>query len=135
MLPSPLTVEAGTNFIFGPSTYLSVESQGSLNALGSAGNLIRFMGEQSVEGSWSGIRFTNSASVNNEFQYCDFGSGGSDPSWDAMIYLYYGARLKLGNSSIHNSYTWGLIEYQGTNTFINDGNNSFYGNLQGDIGN
>lgn len=130
-----VTVEPGTQFLFGPNVSLRVLNQGSFKAIGTPGNEIRFMGLQNVEGSWGAIQFVNTNSVNNEMQYCEVAYGGSDPGWNAMLYLYSNARLRLGNSTVHGSYSWGVINESGLNTFIDDGNNTFYGNLQGDIGN
>ncbi len=134
-LNSSVEVQPGGDIVIGPNSNITVRTNGSLKAIGTVVDMIRFRGEQDIEGAWGYILFQTSNSANNEFQYCEVANGGSDANWDASIYLYDGARFRLGNSIVRNSYRYGLIDYQNANIFTDDGNNTFTGNLQGDIGN
>lgn len=125
----------GVTTLMGPQAVLAIFSAGSLKAIGTFENPIVFTGEQSVNGYWNGIRFLGSNNLNNEFQHCTIAYGGGDASWNGIVYLYDNARFKLGNSRVQYSQTYGIINYGNNNTFVNDGNNVFEGNLLGDIGN
>ena len=132
---SDVVVSPGAEVICGPGEYISVGSSGSLKAVGTLAEPIIFRGEQNIAGAWGGIRFSNSSSVNNELQYCNVGYGGAIAGWEANVYLYDGSYLTMGNSEIHNSIAYGVIDYNNANTFNDQGNNSFHDNASGDIGN
>ena len=130
-----LSLNPGVNLIMGPNTGFSILSNGSFKAIGTALENISIIGEQALNGYWNNIRFTNSFSLNNEMQYCTISHGGNDNSWNGMIYLYANSRVRIGNSTISNSQTYGILNYTNSSTLIDDGNNIFSNNTSGDIGN
>jgi hypothetical protein len=132
---SAVVVSPGTSVLIGAGQRLVVQASGSLSAIGTPTERITFSGTSPTKGSWGYILFQGTNNVANNFQNVDISYGGGDASWDASVYLYQGARLRIGNSSITNSQRWGLINYANANTFDNDGNNIFSGNDSGDIGN
>lgn len=134
-IESDVTVQPGATFLMGASARMDINSTGSLNAVGTASERITFDGEQSTKGYWEYIRFNGSNNTKNEFQYVDISYGGGNSSWDASLYLYNNSYFTLGNSSINNSQSWGLVDYNNNNTFNDDGNNTFTGNTLGDVGN
>lgn len=129
-----ITIQPGAQFRMGPEAILIVYSAGSLNAIGTATDNISFTGEQSTKGYWDYIRFDASNNTNNEFQYVTVDYGGGNASWNGAIYLYDGSYFKMGNSSVNNSQTWGVLNHNSSSTFMDDGNNSYSGNEDGDVG-
>jgi hypothetical protein len=130
-----VTVQPGAQFLMGPGANIIVYSAGSLNAIGTASDNITFSGEQNTKGYWSNIRFDGSNNTNNEFQYVTVDYGGGNTSWNGAIYLYDGSSFQMGNSAVNNSQTWGVLNHNNTSTFVDDGNNTFSGNENGNIGN
>jgi len=127
-----LTLSPGCRLNMAAGSHLAVSSTGSLNAVGSPTDRIIIQGAQPTKGFWGGIRFVESNNNDNHFQYVDLSYGGGDASWDAIIYLWLGSRLRMGNSTVTNSQRWGLIGSSG-NTYEDLGNNIFNGNDAGDI--
>ncbi|MDQ3190735.1 MAG: hypothetical protein M3Q58_04000 [Bacteroidota bacterium] len=134
-IKSSVTVEPGAKILMGPGKSIHVESSGSLKAIGTSTDPIVFTGEQNTKGYWGYILYNGSNNNNNEFQHVTTSYGGGDSSWNASIYLYLGARFKMGNSTVSNSQRWAIVNYDNQSTFIDDGNNSFSGNDLGNIGN
>ncbi len=133
-LNANVTVNPGAVFQMGPSSYIVVEANGSLRAIGTAAEKIIFTAAQNTPGYWDGIRLINTNNINNEFQYTEVTYGGGNTSWNAAIYLYDNSRFRLGNSLVANNQYWGLINYYNTSDFTDDGNNVFQNNGSGDIG-
>ncbi|MCH8545669.1 MAG: hypothetical protein LAT54_02965 [Cryomorphaceae bacterium] len=131
-LDGDVEIEAGTNIKMGAGSRITVRSSGSLKCSGSPSERITIEGSQEVEGFFECIRYNGSNNPNNEFQYVDVNYGGGDSRYDAAIYLSSNSRFKMGNSSINYSARYGL---SGGNSaiFDDDGNNTFTGNLLGDI--
>lgn len=129
-----LDVEAGNHLIFSSSAYWEVSSSGSLRAIGNLGNVINFSGENAIAGAWGGIYFNASNSPINEIQHCNIGYGGNDSSWNGLVYLYSNSSLTIGNSTLHNSASYGIVNYNNNNTLNDQGTNTFYSNASGDFG-
>lgn len=134
-ITSDVQIQAGNRFIFSTSGNLYLQSSGSLRAIGTLLEPIYFTGEVSIAGSWEGIFFSGSNSPLNELQHCNIGYGGNDPSWNALVYLYDGSNLTLGNCNIHHSASYGLVNHSNSNTLNDEGTNTFTNNTSGDIGN
>lgn len=131
-IDSDVEIEAGTDILFGPATRITVNSGGSLKAIGNSSERITIKGDQEVEGYWEYIRFYNSNNTNNNFQYVDVSHGGGNSTRDANIYLEGSSRFQMGNSSVNYSKGNG-IEIASNATFVDDGNNSYTGNLLDDV--
>tara|TARA_R110000737_G_scaffold225069_3_gene239914 strand:+ start:1251 stop:2471 length:1221 start_codon:yes stop_codon:yes gene_type:complete len=133
-LSADIIINPGAQFIMKSTARITVNSSGSLNAIGTPSSMIRFTGENNIAGSWQGIVFSGSNNPSNIMRYCEVSYGGNNSSWNALIYLYSSSQFTLGNSSIHDSQTWGLMNYNSSNTFTDEGTNTFYNNASGNIG-
>lgn len=133
-IASALTVDPGTIFRFAAGAEMRVGTNGSLNCVGTAAQNIIFRGDTDLPGSWEGIVFTGSSSTLNRFENCQFSYGGGNATYTGMITLWTSAYVRIGNSSIMNSARWGILNENGVNTLVDDGNNTFGGNASGNIG-
>jgi len=91
-----LTIEPGVNLIFDQSSLLDIYSTGSLIAVGSAEEKIKFTSTDEFAGSWQGIEFTFSSSNNNQIIHSKIEYAGLNNG--AAIYLY-------GNNSLFSRAT------------------------------
>ncbi|HKY97812.1 MAG TPA: fibronectin type III domain-containing protein [Gemmatimonadaceae bacterium] len=96
-----LTIQPGTSIAFGANAELNI--QGSLKAIGTAGSLIRFIGEQQVRGYWRGLYFYSNSAA-NELTYVEVAyAGGGGATNAANITVDAFDRLKLTNSLVRES--------------------------------
>jgi len=117
----------GTEIRMAAGSDITVQSTGSLYAVGTASERIKFIGNNEVQGAFEFILFYNSNSAQNEFQYVDVSYGGANNSWDANIYLYQNTTFKMGNSSSNYSQTNGVTG-SASATFVDLGGNTYTGN-------
>ncbi|MHB1327562.1 MAG: Ig-like domain-containing protein [Gemmatimonadales bacterium] len=73
---APLTIEAGTTIEFAADASLQVGEEGSLRAIGTVTDPIRFLGGENVPGYWSGIEYGSTAGA-NRLEHVLFRSAGS----------------------------------------------------------
>ena len=133
-----LTLTPGMTILFGPYAGWTVTS-GSLNAVGTASQHIRFQGEQAVRGYWTGLTFWSNSTA-NELTYVEVAHGGwcapcggSNPD-NANVRVISGARLRLTNSTLRDSDGWGLYVdafSAVTPTPVASAGNAFVNNLLG----
>lgn len=100
-----LTFEPGVVVWFGSDERLSVQTGGSLTAVGMASDSIRFLGEQSSPGYWDGIEF-GTVDSNNQLDYVEVADGGSG-GW-SNVYVDGSGSATITNSRIHNSSEYGV---------------------------
>lgn len=125
-----LSIEPGTNVQFGADASITVSS-GSLSAVGTPTNRIRFSAEQPNRGYWHGLSFwTNSAA--NRLSYVDVSYGGGGPGTStANVEVTSGGQLRLDNDVLEESAGVGL--YAGsTATLPQFSSNTFRNNA--DVG-
>jgi hypothetical protein len=130
-----ITIDAGANFLGQQGSGLEISGSGSLNAIGTSGNRITFVGEQDVQGFWLGIqiRSNNPSNVMNFTTVSNGGSGGFDGgNRKANIEIWDQGRLEVSNSQITDSGDAGIRE-ESTATFVNGGGNSFTNNAGSDL--
>ncbi len=110
-ISSAITIEAGAQFLGQSGGGLSVDSNGSLNAVGSSDKKISFSGEQNTSGYWRGIRFLSN-NTNNELTHviiADGGEAGFDgANLKTNIMVSGSGRLKMTNTTSRNSGGYGL---------------------------
>ncbi len=107
-----ITVQAGAAFEFAQDVRLIVTADGSLSAVGTATDTIRFVGDQDVTGHWEGIEFANNK-VANELTYAEVANGGAN-GW-SNVYVKYSGSVTVTHSLIRDSGTDGLfVELNGT---------------------
>lgn len=74
---SAITVEAGAQFLGQSGSGLEITTSGSLDATGTANEIISFTGEQDTEGVWRGLNF-QSNNASNKLIYCEVSHGGQE---------------------------------------------------------
>jgi len=91
-----LSLEAGITIVFEQNEELRINSSGSLTAIGSVEEPIIFTGDDQSDGSWYGIRFVRSNSINNQLTNIEVHyAGKSNILGDGAITLY-------GDTSTHS---------------------------------
>jgi hypothetical protein len=105
-----VTIEPGVRILMKSGAKISVNENGSLNAVGTSANKIAFIGEESLEGYWENIRFNQSNKTNNELTHVEikYAGGNINSFQDASVFLNGNARLKMNNSLIQSSQWYGL---------------------------
>lgn len=96
-----LTIEAGTEVIFGNNSFLTVSGSSSfapfLSIQGTQSNHVVLRGEEALIGYWQGVRI-DQANAKNILEYTDISDGGSDSDFKANITLYNrGTNLTINN--------------------------------------
>jgi len=131
-----LTLEAGVSLTFNLDSGLSINSSGSLKAVGTEAEPILFTtGGEELPGYWAGIRFRNSNSLNNQLDYVTIeyaGGGGSSSSGNITSFCTSSTRFSVTNSIIKDSATWGVYKYSDT-CDITLSNNTYSNNASGDV--
>lgn len=111
-IESDLIIEKGAQFIGQNNSGIIVKASGSLQAIGTAMDMISFRGVNSVRGDWKGINF-ESNSPKNELIFVEVSDGGHS-SFDGAALLNNvlvndNARLKITNSLFRNCAGYGLM--------------------------
>jgi hypothetical protein len=130
-----LTIEPGVVIQCSNSGGMIVSgSSSTLKAIGTSAAPITFKSSNGEKGAWKGILFQGSNNVENELTYCIIADGGSG-SFDgnatkkANIQMYGTSQLKLKNTSVNNSASFGIKTDQfSAITFSAFQNNSFNNN-------
>jgi len=132
-----LTIAPGATILFDAGANMSVDSSGSLTAVGTAALPIMFSGGQEVAGYWGGLRINQSNSPSNQLDYVTIEYGGG--YWEANLYIVgsssYPAQATVTNCHISDSGEWGIIvdtAYATVNADI-DTANTFANNASGDV--
>lgn len=129
-ITTQVTLLPGTKFIMCEGSSITVESNGSLDATGTAENPIVIKGENEVKGYWEGLAF-KSNNPNNKLIHTTVSDAGTYWAWDeAIVYVGSNAQLTITNSTISNGNNIGLyIESDGILTSFAD--NTFSKNTTG----
>ncbi|MBN2655929.1 MAG: hypothetical protein JXR86_02640 [Spirochaetales bacterium] len=127
---APLSISPGVSLIFETGRGLVVTT-GSLNADGTSENPIIFTGETAAPGSWKGLAFYGSVSLDNKLDFCQIQYGGSETSGyfqTAGLTLKdytVATNLTLTNSVISNNNGYG-VDAEITNVNVNGTATSSY---------
>lgn len=125
-----VVAEPGFHLRFGQQGRLVVESGGSLEAVGTEQDSIRFTAASNnpAPGFWSSLTI-ETASLDNVLDYVEVGHAGSV---GANIFLLRSdAALTVTNSRIHDSETWGIWVASGAS--LTEAGNTFTDNASGNI--
>lgn len=128
-----ITLEPGVTFVFGEGGSLTVDGPGALTAVGSPSAPIVFTGERQTPGYWGGIVFFQSNSDDNFFDHVEVSYGGGGLIYENSIDLPYRSFLRIRNSTISNSATYGICV--GLESLLEYQNLSFSDNALADIDN
>jgi len=129
----PLTIEPGTEVAFAENAGLGVYDNGSINAVGTPEDRIRFSGKEAVPGYWRGIHVETNSN-NNRFEYVELGGGGSNYVYccnEVANLLVKRGQFTLQNSFIYDSGACGVFIIPNAE-FIESGN-TFANNEGGNI--
>lgn len=104
-IEAALTIAPGAALQFGQGHRLVVDNGGSLAAVGMVDDTIRFTGAEASQGFWDGIEVATTAAA-NELTYTEVANGGSGGY--ANVYVQSSGKVKITNSRIHDSSTYGV---------------------------
>ncbi len=130
-----LTLSPGLRLEFCDDCGIDVSGTGSFKAIGNSSTPITLTAQNPVAGAWKGIGLYGSVSTNNILEYVNIDFGGSSDWYfigkEANITLESDSKLRLRNSVIRNSNTYGML-ISGTCTLDTLGN-VFYNNPSGNV--
>jgi len=131
-----LTIAAGARLIFESGETMTVWDDGSLAAVGTAGEPIEFNGVQQTPGYWGGLRFYHSNAARNRLEYVTISNGGG--SYDGNLYIdgssSQPAQVAVESSTITQSASYGIsVNRYGTINADVEAVNAFSGNADGDV--
>lgn len=124
-----LTVDPGVVVRFDQNDRLIIDTGGSLSAVGTATDSIRFLGAQGSAGYWDGIevRTVNAA---NELAYVEVAHGG-DGGY-ANVYVTGSGEIAIHDSRIHSSNLYG-VEVESGGSIEGFANNTLRDNASGAV--
>ncbi|MBB3699403.1 PKD domain-containing protein [Flammeovirga yaeyamensis] len=132
VIESDIIIAAGTTIIGSNESGLQILAGGSLNAVGTASDIIIFRGEESLSGKWRGLSF-HSNSTNNELTYVeisDAGQKGFDGGNEkANIMVDGDGRLKMTHTKSYNSAGYGLFTRTLTSVLVDFADNTLTENF------
>jgi len=126
-----VVVAPGATVQFSASARVDIDSGtngGSLKAVGTSIDSIKFVGVNDVQGSWDGLYFMTNT-PNNQLQYCVVANAGYDSYADVAV--NYTGSVSVTNSTLRDSKTYG-IEVDSGGSLTQSGN-TFINNLLGDV--
>lgn len=130
-----LEFETGAGIVLGSPGVDCIPTTGSIKAIGTAENPIIFRGANEGVGTWLGLGFNSSTSL-NELMHCQISGGGSKQMYNAggqgNLVIHCKGNLKITNSTIKDSGGWGVDFVQGGNS-LSESDNTFENNSSGDI--
>ncbi|MCA9837853.1 MAG: hypothetical protein KC422_13125 [Trueperaceae bacterium] len=132
-------IEPGTTVVFGEGSWMDVEGNGELRAIGTPDKRITFKGKVEKPGYWDGIKFRDSDWDTNEFSYVDFmHSGNTDSllSSYGAVRMVYTSSLKINHSHFADNAEFAVAcdesdAYDQVTLKLSE--NSFNNNAAGDI--
>jgi len=127
-----LTISPGVTLEFDEGVWMSVNSGGSLSAVGTAAEPIVFTGSQEVPGYWGGLYFYYSNSLNNRLEHVTIEYGGAADEANLMTSGSSSepARLAVRNCTLRNSAGCGF-EFNDTTVMTEFATNTVIGNAAG----
>lgn len=119
-----LTLEAGTILQFENGATLSIESSGTIVAVGEAGNPIVFKGETEGVGKWRSIK-VYSNNNENRFEHVIIDGAGSGQSLDGINagLSLINAKMSIVNTEFRNINGYGLYVREGSEILTFENNN------------
>ncbi|MEE9494398.1 MAG: Calx-beta domain-containing protein [Gammaproteobacteria bacterium] len=139
-----VTIQPGVTLIFNAKSRWTVDSNGFLNARGTASEPIVFTGLEDIPGYWAGIHISRSNNVNNQFDHVVIEYGGStntqlgnnNTSGNITMDCFLSTRaafISITNSTLKDSGGWGIYRKEAFNCHLTQTNNTFSNNFKGDV--
>ena len=127
---STLTLEAGTELMFGLQRSIQVDQGGKLIAIGDATNQITFTGNNPTKtaGDWYGIIIMNNG-TGSEFEHCIFENGSGGDSWSntGFLNIRNGAKISVKNCTFRDGKYSGIYLDGAGSGFATFDNNTIIG--------
>ncbi|MHC4498879.1 MAG: right-handed parallel beta-helix repeat-containing protein [Planctomycetota bacterium] len=105
-----LTLEPGTTFLFAGHYNITINSYGTLHAVGTRQDSIVFTRQYpDTSCEWSGIRFEYGASANSILSYCrlEYAKHNVSPNHNGGALYIQGAAITISHCTIANNYATG----------------------------
>jgi hypothetical protein len=105
-----LTIDPGVFLVFAPGASLTIQNDGRLSAVGTAGAPIFFTAAQAERGTWDGVRFSGSNSPDNRLEHVTIEYAGFDMAGALTLdgTASSPTRLTLRNCTLRGSASHGL---------------------------
>ncbi|MDF1573025.1 MAG: right-handed parallel beta-helix repeat-containing protein [Bacteroidales bacterium] len=107
-LDADVTIMPGVSIMMKPESSIRVNTDGSLNAIGTEVKPIVIEGEINTKGAWGEIEFDNSNNPKNVLDYVMISDGGGESYSQAMIDIGGNSQVKITNCVIENSGEYGI---------------------------
>ncbi|HPD30598.1 MAG TPA: hypothetical protein PLL20_11425 [Phycisphaerae bacterium] len=129
---APLTINPGVTLEFDAGRSMSVNSGGSLRAVGTTENPIVFTGREAVPGYWGGLTIYYSNSSNNRLEHVtiEYGGSSSGANLTTTGTATEPPRLAIVNCTLRNSAGYGLY-LDGDSVITDFSTNTLTGNALG----
>jgi hypothetical protein len=125
-----LELEPGVTILAEGGALLRVRSDGSLRAVGTATDTIRFLGTDPTPGSWRGIWHESDADA-NELAWVEIAHGGGGDY--SNLYISHTSQLRVRHSLFRDGADWGLHAASGSVRLPGFEANEFRGNATGGL--
>ncbi|MEM6346604.1 MAG: hypothetical protein AAF927_22135 [Bacteroidota bacterium] len=103
-----VVVEPGVTILMKNGAKITVKTGGSFQSIGTETEKITIRGELLLTaGQWKYIRF-NSDNTDNRLEHTNINGGGSDDTYDAMVFIGYNAYAKIDNCNVSFSQSHGI---------------------------
>jgi hypothetical protein len=103
-----VVVEPGVIIVMNNGASIDVKTGGSFNCVGTEAEKITIKSETILtKGQWKYIRFSTN-DPNNQLTHTNVSGGGSDPTYDAMVFISFTGYAKIDNSYIGFSQSNGI---------------------------
>ncbi len=116
-----LVIDPDVTIEFTTDAGISVNTDGSIEAIGTSDKPIVFTGEDKTPGTWRGI-FVDSNDANNALSYVEIdyagGMGFNSNDDRGAIIIYSDSRLTVTDSTIRNSETFGINANYGSSLLV-----------------
>lgn len=105
---SEVVVEPGVTILMKNGAKISVEAGGSFKSVGTEAENITIKGETILtSGQWEFIRFASN-DTDNRLEYTNITGGGSDATYDAMVFINFNGYAKIDHCTINFSQSNGI---------------------------
>ncbi len=103
-----VVVEPGVSILMKNGAQIDVKTGGSFKSVGTETDKITLKGEALItSGQWKYIRFSSN-DTDNRLEYTNITGGGSDPTYDAMVFVGFNGYVNIDHCTINFSQSHGI---------------------------